>query len=197
MGFDRITQFSFLLLGLYVLPLHVNAQEQNFQWPEGKKMALSLSFDDARTSNPTLGAGLLNKREGMADTVNIPATVKASPDGSLKLSAEKGKATGPEIKYMPEWKAFGWFTAKDQVEWEVEIPKAGKYDVFLDWSVSDGEAGKSYLFETGAIKLSGNVEKSGSWETFRSKKIGQVDLPGGIQKMVFKPGSNFGYKKDR
>jgi peptidoglycan/xylan/chitin deacetylase (PgdA/CDA1 family) len=139
----------------------------------------------------TIARYVQDKREGLADTVNIPATVKASPDGSLKLSAEKGKATGPEIKYMPEWKAFGWFTALDQVEWEVEIPQAGEYDVFLEWSVSDEEAGKPYVFETGAEKLTGQVEKSGSWETFKSKNIGQVDLPEGIQKMAFKPGSNF------
>ncbi len=92
---------------------------------------------------------------------------------------------------MPEWKAFGWFTALDQVEWEVEIFKAGKYDVFLEWSVSDEEAGKSYVFETGAEKVSGKVEKSGSWETFKSKKIGKVNLSEGLQKMVFKAGTDF------
>ena len=50
---------------------------------------------------------------------------------------------------MPEWKAFGWFTAADKVEWDIETARKGKYEVYLDWSVSDEEAGK---FWKGAIK---------------------------------------------
>src|SRR5690606_38710475 len=95
----------------------------------------------------------------------------------------------PKIKYMPEWKAFGWFTASDRVEWEVEVPKAGKYDVFLEWSVSDESAGNPYVFEMQDNSLSGKVGKTGSWETFKKVKIGQGDLEMGLQKMVFRGSS--------
>lgn len=47
--------------------------------------------------------------------------IRPESNGSLHLSAEKGKPIGPEIKYMPEWKAFGWFTSADRVEWNVEV----------------------------------------------------------------------------
>lgn len=49
--------------------------------------------------------------------------VRPESDGSLRLTAEKGKAIGPDIKYMPEWKAFGWFRSKDKVEWNVQVKK--------------------------------------------------------------------------
>jgi hypothetical protein len=117
--------------------------------------------------------------------------VQPEPDGSLNLSAEKGKAIGPDIKYMPEWKAFGWFTAEDRVEWDVDVTKGGKYDVFLEWSVSDEEAGKPFIFEAGDQQLEKKVGKTGSWETFKSVKIGRIQLPAGQQKMVFRPGSDF------
>lgn len=117
--------------------------------------------------------------------------VRPEPDGSLHLSAEKGKAIGPEIKYMPEWKAFGWFTAADRVEWNVEVGKSGKYNVFLEWSVSNEEAGKPFVFEAGDQQLKKRVGKTGSWETFKKEKIGRIQLPAGQQKMVFKPNSKF------
>jgi hypothetical protein len=40
----------------------------------------------------------------------------ASTPEVVHLTAENGKPLGPEIKYMPEWKAFGWLKAKYSVE---------------------------------------------------------------------------------
>jgi len=85
---------------------------------------------------------------------------------------------------MPEWKAFGWFTTKDQAEWNVGVEKTGKYDVYLEWAVSDSEAGKSVVFEAGNKKIKGKVSKTGSWFTYRTEKLGTIHLSAGIQKMV-------------
>ena len=41
--------------------LEKTASESTFHWPEGKQMALSLSFDDARLSQVDKGIPLLNK----------------------------------------------------------------------------------------------------------------------------------------
>src|SRR5690606_23493654 len=92
--------------------------------------------------------------------INVPATVRAQPDGQLRLIAERGQGIGPNIKYMPEWKAFGWYTAADRVEWEVEIKEAGQYHVFLDWSVSDDTAGNPFVFEGGGASIEGVVGKT-------------------------------------
>jgi neutral ceramidase len=117
--------------------------------------------------------------------------VRPESNGSLRLSAEMAKAIGPEIKYMPEWKAFGWFTSKDRVEWNVLVKKSGEYDVFLEWSVSDEEAGKPYVLIAGGNELKNEVAKSGSWETFKIIKIGRIHLSEGRQSIIFKPDSEF------
>jgi hypothetical protein len=130
-------------------------------------------------------------KEIASDTINIPQVVRPEVSGVLRLTAEVGRAIGPEIKYMPEWKAFGWFTAKDHVEWEVSIPKEGTYEVYLEWSVSDKEAGKPFIFEAGDASVKGKVKKSGSWETFQIEKIGRIQLREGIHKLLFKPASDF------
>lgn len=124
--------------------------------------------------------------------VNNPEKVKAAADGTLLLTAENGLAVGPEIKYMPEWRAFGWFTAADRVQWEVDVAGSGDYEVELEWSVSDEEAGKEFLLEAGDQQLTGVIAKSGSWETFKSENIGRINLKDGLQTIVFKPNTAFG-----
>ncbi|CAG5000335.1 hypothetical protein DYBT9275_02442 [Dyadobacter sp. CECT 9275] len=131
------------------------------------------------------------KDEKKEVAVNKPETVRAAADGTYSLSAASGKATGPKIQFMPEWNAFGWFTAADRVEWDMDVSKGGTFDVTLEWSVSDEEAGKPFVLETGKSVIKGKTEKSGSWETFKSRQIGQIKLSPGKHKMVFRPDSKF------
>ncbi|MCF2497228.1 polysaccharide deacetylase family protein [Dyadobacter chenhuakuii] len=125
------------------------------------------------------------------DTINIPEMVGTQTDGKIVLNANTGKGLGPKIQYMPEWKAFGWFTAADRVEWDVDITNAGKYEIQMEWSVDDTEAGKPFVIEAGGAKYAGKVGKTGSWETFKKETLGQLKLAAGKQKLVFKPGSQF------
>ena len=121
-----------------------------------------------------------------ADTVNRPELVKVQTDGSFLLTAENGKPVGPNIKYMPEWRAFGWFTASDRVEWDVDINHTGEYEVQLEWSVSNEEAGKEFLLEAKDQQLIGVVGQSGSWETYKNGNAGKIKLSAGLQKIIFK-----------
>lgn len=126
------------------------------------------------------------------DSINNPELVREKSDGSILLTAENGKGIGPDIKYMPEWKAFGWFTAADRVEWDVNVKRAGEFEAYLSWSVSDEEAGKPFILEVGDQRITGDAGKTGSWETFRTEKIGRIMLAKGKQRVVFRPGSVFG-----
>ena len=63
------------LAALPVLPLSsANAQEPRFRWPQGKRGAVSLSFDDARVSQVDTGIPLLNR-------LGMKATFYVSPNG--------------------------------------------------------------------------------------------------------------------
>ena len=120
--------------------------------------------------------------------VNNPELVRQESDNRLVLPALSGVGVGPAIKYMPEWGAFGWFTEADYVQWEADVAKEGEYDVIMEWSVSDDSAGNPYILESnGKELLKGNVEKSGSWEDFKTAKIGTVVLEKGKQNIIFKP----------
>lgn len=122
-------------------------------------------------------------------TTNQPELVSPAANKALHLKAEMARSVGPKIQYMPEWKAFGWFTEADRVEWDVQVKEKGKYDVYMEWSVSDAEAGKPFVLEAGKQKLNGTVGQTGSWFTYKTEKIGRIQLPAGNHKVVFRPGS--------
>lgn len=124
--------------------------------------------------------------------VNNPQTVFQASDGTISLHASTGHASGTEIGYMQEWKAFGWFRSDCKVEWSVIVTKAGRYEVLLEWSVSDEEAGKRFLLQASRHSLKGNVLTTGSWEIFKKEPIGYIDLRAGKQQITFKPQNNFG-----
>ena len=126
-----------------------------------------------------------------ANAAPQPSLVRVDKNGTLRLSAEKGKAIGPEIKYMPEWRAYGWFTAADRVEWQVQIPETGIYEASIEYSVDNLEAGKQFILFSSSANLKGIVARSGSWETYKLVKVGTIKLNKGIQKITFKSQTKF------
>ncbi|MBX2922613.1 MAG: neutral/alkaline non-lysosomal ceramidase N-terminal domain-containing protein [Chitinophagaceae bacterium] len=120
--------------------------------------------------------------------VNNQELVQKGEDNTYYLSAWQAGTMGKNIKYMPEWKAFGWFDVGDQAMWKVDIIEPGLYDVYFEWSVSDKEAGKSFLLQAGNKKLKGKISPTGSWFTYKTKKAGTIRLSAGIQEIVLKSG---------
>jgi hypothetical protein len=125
------------------------------------------------------------------DTTSKPKLVQPETDGTIRLTSQNGKPIGPNIKYMPDWTAYGWFTAADRVEWEVDVEVTGEYHAQLVWSVSDEESGKQFILEAGNQKLIGTIIPSGSWETFKTKNVGAIKLNAGRQKIIFKSNKPF------
>ena len=117
--------------------------------------------------------------------------VKAAADGSLSLHAAAGVGIGPSIRYLTDAGAFGWFTDKDRIEWPLEVAQGGPYDVWLEWSVADDHAGNPYVLEIGDQQVSGTVEKTGSWQTYKKVKIGQLKLQAGSLQAVLKARGTF------
>lgn len=139
----------------------------------------------------TVARYVKERRETMADSIHFPQLIRQGAGDSLVLTAQHGKGIGPRIEYMPEWKAFGWFTAKDRVEWDIEVNRSGIYEVTLEWSVSDQEAGKTFVLEAGRQRLEGKVGKTGSWETYKKTVIGRIKLGKGYQRVIFRPATEF------
>lgn len=115
--------------------------------------------------------------------------VTPEQDGRIYLHASDAESVGPNIQYMPEWKAFGWFNTDDKARWEVDVKKRGKYKVYLEWSVDDARSGKSFLFGNTKDVIKGKIQQSGSWFTFRTERIGTILLGSGLNELIFRSGN--------
>src|SRR5262249_20755469 len=94
---------------------------------------------------------------------------------------------GPTILLEEKYGNLGyWTTQEDQAVWTVKVAKAGKYAVWLDWACDDASAGKKFLLEAGPNQLTGSVTSTGSWDTYRQAKVGEILLPAGQQRLTFR-----------
>jgi hypothetical protein len=120
-----------------------------------------------------------------------PRKIAANKDGSITLPARHCTITGKNLAFMPEWEALGFWRDSDHASWDVDVPKAGAYDVYMEWSVDEKHAGNPFLIESGPHKLESKVPSSKKWNTFRREKIGQITLDAGPQTISLKPNGKF------
>jgi len=82
-------------------------EKPGFQWPEGKKMALSLTFDDVRPSQGDKGIPLLDKYGVKATFYLSPDNMKQRVDG-WKKAVREGHDIGNHTLLHPCSANFAW-----------------------------------------------------------------------------------------
>jgi hypothetical protein len=120
-----------------------------------------------------------------------PRKIQPGANNLIALPVRHATITGKSLAYMPEWGALGFWRATDHVEWEVDVARAGTYDVAMEWSVDDKNAGNPFVIESGAHRLGANVPSTGRWDVYRITKVGQLQLDAGAQTISLKPGGDF------
>jgi peptidoglycan/xylan/chitin deacetylase (PgdA/CDA1 family) len=85
------TRVAVLIFTIFISLFEGNVFAQTidtvFKWPEGKKAAISLTFDDARFSQVDTGAALLDKYGVKATFFVVPSSVEQRLDGWKKAVA--------------------------------------------------------------------------------------------------------------
>jgi putative heme-binding domain-containing protein len=118
---------------------------------------------------------------------NRPEVVKPAADGSLHLLPGNCEIYGPSLVLEEKYGNLGfWTTEADRAVWSIDVPRAGKFTVWFDWACHDKSAGKTFLLEAGLTRLTGAVQGTGDWDTYRQAKIGKVSLNAGPQKIIFR-----------
>ncbi len=79
-----------------------------------------------------------------------------------------------------------WESENDRAVWNVELPKAGRYTMWLNFSCRDDDAGNTWLLEAGDKTLSGKVTATGSKDRYEEIRVGEIDLPAGNQQITFR-----------
>ena len=84
-----------------------NLIAQQFSWPENKKMAISLTFDDARESQVIVGTQLLDQYGIKATFFVVPSSVEKQLDG-WKRAVANGHEIGNHSLVHPCSSNFAW-----------------------------------------------------------------------------------------
>ena len=112
--------FRLILFSVLIIPVVTKGQSyddgskkaaSSFQWPDGKKMALSLTFDDARLSQIDKGIPLLDKY-GVTGTFYVsPGSLLQRVDG-WKNAVKTGHDIGNHSVLHPCTGNFPWARSK-------------------------------------------------------------------------------------
>jgi len=119
---------------------------------------------------------------------NNPETIKPEPGGSLKLAASQAEIYGPSLIFEKQYGNLGyWSHADDYAVWTVDVQKAGKYSVTLDWACANDSAGNTYVLEADSGQMPGKVASTGNWDTYKQSQVGEIALTAGQQRLTFRP----------
>ena len=110
---------TFLALVILLQCQFTSAQQSTFAWPEGKRVAISLSFDDARESQATTGIPLLNRYGVKGTFYVVPSAVRKQLPG-WKEAVASGHEIGNHSVNHPCTGNFTWSRAKALEEYTLE-----------------------------------------------------------------------------
>jgi hypothetical protein len=120
---------------------------------------------------------------------NRPALVKADDKGALLLTAINAEIHGKTLTFEEKHQNLGYWTSEDdRAAWEVDVPRAGRYEIWLDWACPDTSAGKPFVLETGGQRFTGKVEATKGWDDFRQERVGALVLAAGMQRCTLNHG---------
>ncbi len=118
---------------------------------------------------------------------NNPELIRPTADGTLQLYATNCEIYGPTIIMERLYKSLGrWQSENDRAVWNVEVPKAGRYVILLNYACLDKMAGNRWLLEAGLRSLQGVVAGTGSLDRYQEIRAGEIELPAGTQQIILR-----------
>jgi alpha-L-fucosidase len=104
------------------------------------------------------------------------AMIAQDYDGSITLPASEARLHGADIQQ----EAIGghenigyWTNAEDWGDWEFKVTAPGKFEVSAEVAGPDGA---SFDLTVGESRLRAEVKATGSYERFRSEKLGTIEI---------------------
>ncbi|HZZ82553.1 MAG TPA: PVC-type heme-binding CxxCH protein [Gemmataceae bacterium] len=118
---------------------------------------------------------------------NDPQTQAPEKDGIFRLLPASAAIYGPSIVLEKKYGNFGfWSSADDHVIWTLNVPKSGKYDVWIYYACAKDSAGNSLALQTGKSRLAHKVASTGTWDDYRGENIGELQISAGTQELILR-----------
>jgi len=126
-------------------------------------------------------------------TVAVPSAsaapiVKPGANGEILLPASKAATYGQQLAYRPALDILApWRVKEDVAEWRIEVPAAGRYEVFVTLAADDASAGDEFVIETEGSQTRGTVLSSGDYDHFREVPAGKLNVKSGVNRLLMRP----------
>ncbi len=78
-----------------------------------------------------------------------------------------------------------WSSANDQAIWEVDVPKDGEYEVWIEWALNSS-SGNRFILQSPIHSLTHQVQSTTSWDRYKKAKIGTLKLRAGRQSITMR-----------
>ena len=121
---------------------------------------------------------------------NKPEVVfpQAGAQGILRLTPANAEIYGPSIQLEQKYGNLGfWSSEQDRAAWTTQPARAGRYAVWLEYACDNSSAGNRYLLQAGNGRVTGQVEGTGNWDTYKRVKVGEVELDATRQRVTLRP----------
>ncbi len=121
---------------------------------------------------------------------NEPKRIVADAEGQFELTPATCEIYGPTIVLESEHGNLGWWSSADDfVVWTLDVPKAGKYQIEIEWACEAQAAGHRLVVTSRGSTVTHKITATAGWDDYRKTTIGTIDLQAGVQPLTFKPAS--------
>ncbi len=116
---------------------------------------------------------------------NRPRAGSPEADGSMRLPASTAEIYGDSLVFESAHRNLGfWQSSNDRAIWSVEIPRAGEFEIWLDWASPDTAQPNRLQLEIAGTRSESIIASTGSWDTYQQARIGRVSLPAGRHRLM-------------
>jgi alpha-L-fucosidase len=128
---------------------------------------------------------------GPPEVESATQAIRPDPTGILSLKARDAEVHGQhaQLQGQGENENIGyWTSADDYLTWSIDGAKPGRYTIEVSYACEPGSAGAEYQVSVGdGRQLKGKISSTGSWGTFRSETLGELELAAGRQTIQVRP----------
>jgi putative membrane-bound dehydrogenase-like protein len=119
---------------------------------------------------------------------NRPATLQPAADGTFTLAARYAAIFGPTLVFEQRHGNLGyWMKGADYARWTLNVPRAARFRVRIEYACDNASAGNELALESGAARLTMRVEGTTDWDSYRTIDLGTLDLAAGEQTLLARP----------
>lgn len=112
------------------------------------------------------------------------------PRGDILLHAGQAKVHGTMLRYesQPHKNTLGyWVNVEDYATWEVDVTRAGRYEVEVLQGCGKGQGGSEVAVTLADRTLRFTVQDTGHFQNFVPRVIGRVKLSRGTHTLTVRP----------